>query len=187
MEYHPNYFQFSRSSQAGKVLLEWWASLPTDSGGRAMLRRADSPLAVAFCPVYQRLYARLREAGMPELSDVYKDRLAAAIGLLAHVREDVMMSKDEERTSSSYSENTLPHLATLMSASQKDERNPISELRFRRLLESPDNQALFVGLRRALPLMGYRANVIVLANDVLGWGERVKKNWAYSYRWAEKD
>ena len=98
-----------------------------------------------------------------------------------------MMSKDEERTSSSYSENTLPHLATLMSASQKDERNPISELRFRRLLESPDNQALFVGLRRALPLMGYRANVIVLANDVLGWGERVKKNWAYSYRWAEKN
>ncbi len=187
MDYHPYYFQFSRSSAAGKVLIAWWQALENDRGSRAMLRRADSPLAVAFCPSYQRLYSLLRQVGMPELSDSCRDRLAAAVGLLAHVREDVFDKKEEDglTSSTSHLENKLPHLATLMSAIQKDDRNPVSELRFRRLLESPDAHTLFTGLRRALPLMGSKANIIVLANDVLAWGDRIKKTWAYNYRWPE--
>ena len=33
--------------------------------------------------------------------------------------------------------------------------------------------------------MGSRVDIIALANDVLYWGDRVKKKWAYNYRWAE--
>lgn len=153
-----------------------------------MLRRAESPLAVAFCPAYQRLYGRLRQAGMPDLSDYYKDRLAAAIGLLAHVREDVSLRSDAIESGPAagwQSEDALPRLAALMSANHQDERNPISELRFRRLLESPDTQTLFNGMRRALPLMGHKANIIALANDVLLWDDSVKKTWAYNYHWSE--
>ncbi len=72
-----------------------------------------------------------------------------------------------------------------MSANHQGERNPISELRFRRLLESPDTQTLFNGMRRALPLMGHKANIIALANDVLLWDDSVKKTWAYNYHWSE--
>ncbi len=66
------------------------------------------------------------------------------------------------------------------------ERPAFSELRFRRLLDSPSIDEVFIGLRRALPLVAYQANVLELANDVLFWGDGVKKRWAYTYRWPAK-
>ena len=62
----------------------------------------------------------------------------------------------------------------------------VSPLRFMRLLESPDIDALFSGLRRALPLIQHRADVLQLATDVVNWGDAVKKRWAYAYRWPDK-
>ena len=73
--------------------------------------------------------------------------------------------------------------------SQKEsgqDRPPVSELRFMRLLESPDLDALFIGLRRALPLAKHSVDVLALANDVVHWSDAVKKRWAYSYEWPEK-
>ena len=187
MEHQTKKLNISRSIPQGQALVEWWQSLESDRGGRAALRRAESPLAIAFCPAYQRLYRRLLWAGMPELSDFSKERLAAVCGLLAHVREDYFDKQEGDTTATAgrSNEDALPHLVSMMNASHPDERNPVSELRFRRLLESPDTQSLFSGLRRALPLMGSRVDIIALANDVLYWGDRVKKKWAYNYRWAE--
>jgi CRISPR system Cascade subunit CasB len=62
----------------------------------------------------------------------------------------------------------------------------ISPLRFTRLLESPDVDALFSGLRRALPLLQHRTDVLALATDVVNWGDAVKKRWAYAYHWPAK-
>jgi CRISPR system Cascade subunit CasB len=45
---------------------------------------------------------------------------------------------------------------------------------------------VFGSLRRALPLVSYQANVLELANDILFWGDGVKKRWAYTYRWSAK-
>ena len=67
-----------------------------------------------------------------------------------------------------------------------DDRPAVSPLRFQRLLESPDLDALFSGLRRVLPLMQQPISIVALANDLLFWGDRVKKTWAYDYEWPTK-
>jgi len=142
-----------------------------DRAGRAALRRCATIAQITWVPAYQRLYHRLQQKGW-SASLAQKDRLAAVAGLLAYVKEN----------------NEQP-LAKTMSASTDGSDQPnVSMLRFRRLLDSPDLEALFTGLRRVLPLMKYQANVKVLAEDLIyrGWGDHVKKHWAYDYDWPTK-
>lgn len=148
----------------GELLLNWWQRLQADTGGRAALRRAPDITAVVMLPAYQHLYQRLRAAGWNE--SWRDDHLAAAAGLLAHVRD--------------HSTGALP------AAMSEGDKPRVSPLRFMRLLESPDTDALFTGLRRALPLIGHRTDVLQLTTDVVNWGDAVKKRWAYAYRWPEK-
>jgi CRISPR system Cascade subunit CasB len=163
---HPTSLNF-RSGQAwGEQLLRWWHELADDTGGRAALRRAPDITAVIVQPAFQRLRRRLLSAGWPDRT-WQNERLAAVAGLLAHVREQA--------------EANLP---TAMSERRADKPR-LSPLRFTRLLESPDLEALFTGLRRALPLLDHRADVLALATDVLNWGDEVKKRWAYAYEWPE--
>jgi CRISPR system Cascade subunit CasB len=162
---------FTNESALGRVLSDWWQRLDADRASRAILRRAPSVTAVALTAPYQRLFRRLCDAGWPqEAPSRLNDRLAAAVGLLAHVE------RNDDRT-----------LAETMSR-QDDEskRPPVSELRFRRVLESPDLDSLFVGIRRVLPLMNNRANILALTNDVIYWNDSIKKRWAYEYIWPEK-
>ena len=163
--------QFNKETAIGKVLFNWWERLEDDRASRAILRRASTITAVSLSPPYHRLYQRLREAGWEsEAKPYHKDRLAAVVGLLAHVKHN------DQR-------------ALAKSMSLRDEggdRLCVSELRFRRLLESPDVDALFIGLRRVLPLMKHGVNVFALANDLVHWGDTVKKSWAYEYEWPER-
>ncbi|MGH8729205.1 MAG: type I-E CRISPR-associated protein Cse2/CasB [Burkholderiales bacterium] len=159
--------QFNKDPYLGKVLLEWWEGLDGDRASRAILRRASSVMAVALTSPYQRLYRRLN---ISDWAEHRKDRLAAVVGLLAHVKQN--------------DENTVAKGMSLRD--EGGDRPRVSELRFRRLLESPDLDALFVGLRRVLPLMGHRVNVLALANDIVHWGDAVKKRWAYDFEWPEK-
>lgn len=157
-----------RADQAwGEILLGWWRQLDDDAGGRAALRRAPDLTAVVLQPAFQRLHRRLLAAGWPAGPGA-GDRLAAAAGLLAHLREA--------------NEQTLPQ-----AMSQREADKPrVSELRFRRLLEAPDVDTLFVGLRRTLPLIAHRCDPLALATDVVSWGDAVRKRWAYAYDWPEK-
>jgi CRISPR system Cascade subunit CasB len=157
-----------RADQAwGELLLNWWRQLADDTGGRAALRRAPDLTAVVLQPAFQRLHRRLLAAGWPAGPGA-GDRLAAAAGLLAHLRET--------------SEQTLPQ-----AMSQREADKPrVSELRFRRLLESPDVDALFTGLRRTLPLIQHRCDPLALAQDVVNWDDPVRKRWAYAYEWPDK-
>ncbi len=167
---------YQLGAPAKAELRAWWASLHSEKSSgqaradRAALRRAADLNAVACTPAYQRLYRRLVAArdgaGWPSFQ---QERLAAVVGLLAHVKT-----------------NTEASLPQAMSTTQKGESNPVSELRFRRLLESPDADALFVGLRRTLPLIQGGVSVLSLADDVFNWGQGTKKRWAYDYRWPEK-
>ena len=152
----------------GRVLLSWWEKLDDDRGGRAVLRRAASPTQVALSAPYQRVFQRLKTVA--DIPDRSYDRFAAIIGLLAHVKANDTKSVPEA-----------------MSKCDPGGRPPVSELRFLRLLDSPDIDALFVSVRRVLPLMGDQVNVLALANDVLYWGDSVKKQWAYDYEWPEKE
>jgi len=155
-----------RPQQAwGELLLRWWHELAEDTGGRAALRRAPDITAVVMLPAYQHLHRRLLAAGWPD-QPWHNDKLAAAAGLLAHVRES--------------SERNLPQ------AMSDGEKPGVSPLRFMRLLEAPDIDALFSGLRRTLPLLQHRTDVLALATDVVNWGDAVKKRWAYAYAWPVK-
>jgi CRISPR system Cascade subunit CasB len=157
-----------RANQAwGELLLEWWRQLSDDTGGRAALRRAPDLTAVVLQPAFQRLHRRLLAAGWPA-GPAAGDRLAAAAGLLAHLREA--------------SDHALPQ-----AMSQRESDKPrVSELRFRRLLESPDVDTLFAALRRTLPLVQHRCDPLALASDVVNWGDAVRKRWAYAYDWPDK-
>ena len=157
--------------------LSWWNALHSETAAgpqradRAALKRADSLSAVACLPAYQRVF---RKMAAKHEGDVWttdqKDRIAALVGLAAHLKE-----KDDA---------SLPE--AMSRRGEGSDRNPVSDLRFARLLDSPDLDALFVGLRRVMPLMEHRASPAKLADDLFGWGDRVKKQWAYAYRWTEK-
>lgn len=157
--------------------LSWWHQLHSETApgpvraDRASLRRAESVSAVVCLPAYQRIYRRLldRHEGAPWLPHE-QDRIAALIGLAAHL-------KDQDGSS-------LPD--AMSRRAEGSDRNAVSELRFARLLESPDLDALFVGLRRTMPLIEHRADPARLADDLFGWGDFVRKQWAYAYRWPDK-
>lgn len=152
-------------------IASWWRGLEDERADRAVLRRAASLTAITLSAPYQRLYRQLVAAGWnSNASEQRNDRLAAVVGLLAHVKED--------------SPQSLPK--AMSARSPGDDRPPVSELRFQRLLESPDIEALFSSFRRTLPLLKHSVNVKALATDVLYWGDSVKKRWAYDYDWPQK-
>ncbi len=165
--------EFNYEDGSAKFLQVWRKSLEEDRAGRAMLRRADSILSITLCPAYRRLYRGLCE--IFPASEIAKpwiqDRLALIAATLSHVKEIEGKAK----------------IAEAMSFSMHD-KPAVSELRFKRLLESPDMAALFLGLRRVLPLLPSECapDIVSLGNDILHWGESVKKKWSYAYAWTEK-
>ena len=167
-----------RGEGPGKVLFDWWTQLSaSDVSGslradRAVLRRAASLTAVALTPAFVRVLRRM-EAALAEgdsWNEHDRDRIAAAVGLAAHVATSV-------------DGLSLPEAASRRPDGV--DRNPVSDLRFARLLDSPDLDALFVGLRRALPLIGDTVDVMSLADDLYRWGDPVRKAWAYQYNWKQ--
>lgn len=162
---------FYRDSGPARILLAWWKGLEDDRASRAKLRRAESVTAVVLSAPYQRLYRQLQAVGWnPNGWARLDDHLAAAVGLLAHVKEE--------------SNASLPK--AMSHTDEPGGKPPVSEARFLRLLESADLEDLFRGLRRVLPLIKYRVDVLSLAEDVVGWGDEVKKQWAYHYDWPAK-
>ncbi len=157
--------------------LSWWHAVHSETAtgsvraDRAELRRAHDLNAVALTPAYQRLYRKLADAhpGTP-WKDWQRDRIAAIAGLAVHIKSDNKL--------------TLPEA---MSQREKgSDRNAVSELRFARLLDAPDIEALFSGLRRVVPLIDKQLSPAALASDLFGWGDSVKKRWAYTYVWPAK-
>ena len=156
------------------ALLRWWKTLVIENpsgaarADRAVLRRANDLTAVACLPAYQRVYrAMARAEGAGDWQDHQKERIAAAVALLAHVKADGDLSVPK----------------AMSQRPEGSDRNPVSELRFRRLLDASDTETLFAGLRRALPLIEHRVSPESLAKDVFSWNDNVKKRWAYDYVW----
>lgn len=173
--------RLSKEHGPGRVLHEWWREVTQerDKGSaraaRAILRRAHDITAVTLTQPYQQLFGRLRDAGWDDRCAVSNDALAAVAGLLVHVEADAAQISLAEAMSRCPAGSTKPY---------------VSEARFRRLLEAPDIDTLFGGLRRALPLMNAGAPVLTLAEDLLQWArpeqrDEVKKCWAYRYVWPK--
>ena len=172
-----NHNRYVLAPAAKAEFMRWWHGLTNEKASgtaradRAVLKRADTLTAVACTPAYQRIYRKMAEAndGRP-WQEFERERIAALIGLAAHVISSGPMS--------------LPH--AMSHRSEGSDRNPVSDLRFSRLLDAPDIESLFTGLRRSLPLIEHKVDLETLADDVCGWGDVVKKRWAYAYKWPEK-
>jgi len=165
--------QFEPGGPLGKALFRWWKALNDNRGDRAELRRCEDLLQVMQTSAFQRIRRQLVEMGLrPEDSE--RDRLAAVIGLAAHVTAptDAEIQKALPRVSEAFSEGDKP---------------AVSPLRFRQLLDARTDDELFTRLRRVLPLVKDRVNLFDLANAVFYWGDGVRKRWVYDYRWPAKE
>ncbi|PID44744.1 MAG: type I-E CRISPR-associated protein Cse2/CasB [Proteobacteria bacterium] len=151
---------FDRDQKLGQVLQEWWEGLEERRGDRAELRRAKTVTEVMLLPTFHRACVRFAPFFQYEGDDYWQSRLAAILGLLAHIRQD----------------NPNQGLAVQMAGSPPE----VSELRFRRLIQR-DRADLYVSLIRILRMLGNKADLHDLANSVYYWGEQVKRDWAFDY------
>jgi len=161
---------WSAESHMGKTLHQWWLGLEEDRASRAVLRRCATIDEVTLSDAYQRFYRYMLvcNAWPADAANWQNDRLAAIAGLLALVK-----TEDSQR------------MPIKMSESSGD-RPLVSELRFRSLLKIETVDDLFESLRRTLPLIDHKADIYQLADDVYYWGDKVRKEWAYNYRWPAK-
>ena len=148
------------------IFEEWWKGLASDRGGRADLRRSATVLEIQLLPAFYGLARRLPHSA--EGSRL--DWLAAAAGVLAHVKEDA----GEQA------------FAELLAAG--GEGHPaFSDLRFRRLLAADRPDELLSSVRRAVQLARGRAPVGQLGGDLLYWGDNARKRWARGYYASSED
>ena len=150
------------------TLLAWWGDLSVHRGERAELRRCRSPQDVALTPAYHRLRQLMRAHGR-----VHDDSLAMVAGLAAHVKTPVQ----------SPAHDAVPRL---MAQSAGGTRPRVSGLRFRRLLQIREREALYVPLLRVLRQLEGAAPLPQLARDIhvwsdTEWGDRLRREWATAY------
>ncbi len=157
--------KFESNSPEFNALLVWWRGLDNNRGSRAELRRCHDLLSVAQSPAFHYLRQRLIESGVSE-SDSKNHRLPAVVALLSHLNEGSNLGVAE--------------------AFSNEEPPRVSPLRFRQILDARDDDELFTRLRRVLPLVKNELHPVRLANDVLHWGDAVRKRWVYAYRWPKK-
>jgi CRISPR system Cascade subunit CasB len=150
--------KFDADKPLGKVLQQWWTDLQERNGDRAELRRAETVADVILLPAFHRACVRFKPFFKED--EQWEVRLAAVLGLMAHIR------------------HTHPEqaLALQMAGSPP----VVSELRFRRLIQR-DRADLYVSMIRVLRMLGNKANLHDVANSVYYWGDKVKRDWAFAY------
>lgn len=141
------------------IVLAWYKELEHDRGERARLRRCADVTEVFFCQAFHDLLRRLRRLG-----PVSRETVAVTAGVLAHVKENVPAAK----------------FAVQMAEGRGDHAT-VSELRFRRLIETKDREALFMPLIRLVALMDGRVNVGDLTDGIRYWGPPKRRDWACDY------
>ena len=145
----------SKQQKGPDVAEEWWEDLKERRAARARLRRAKTLLEIMQEPEALRLIERLPRN---------PDRVAMLAGILAWVRDN-----DDQLVARAIGRTSLD-----------EEDAPVSEARFRRLLQARDDE-LMEAMRRLVRLTKGKANVRDLSFAVLYWGDRVKKRWIFQY------
>jgi len=164
-------------------LRAWHAWLDDNRADRAQLRRAQSPedilLSPAFAHFLGRMPERWQDPGTINLLDA-----AMVSAVLARVKiDDVKHS-----------------FATALAMPKESAgRAAMSELRFQQLQKSRTPEDFFRRICRAVALLGGKANIASLADDILQWlleyryaperrpDQRLALRWATDYYTALKD
>ena len=145
------------TTRPGQVILSWWSvalgdrSSGAQKGLSARLRRADDVAVLCEAPVHD-LATRLN------LRD--GARIAGLARLLAHIRQ-----------------HGTPSLPRLLGEGDPPK---MSRLRFERLMHARGAD-LEAGLRRALMMTGYAANVAHLGESYLFWADATRMRWCFDY------
>ncbi|VGO07097.1 CRISPR-associated protein, Cse2 family [plant metagenome] len=147
---------------------------------RAELRRCPDVQALLMEAATYRLSDHLlkleKEKAFPRFND---DHAAVALvaGVLAHVREDL---------------GNKASLPAALGSTKESERPLLSQMRFQRLLRTRNVDDFYRQLVRAVKLADNKADVAVLANDILAWhceqhqalpdpNHRLHSRWARDY------
>lgn len=154
----------------GSAILGWWNSaIGTQTGAarraRAELRRASQPAEVLSLAETHELHRRLANTANARDMSVGNGpvRLALIAALVASIDEHIQRG--------------LPAgFGQLV-----NDRRMLSQMRFQRILHASDDWGLAIQLRRALPIVGRRANIAALGSDLYFWGDRVRNRWCFDY------
>lgn len=149
---------------AAAALRGWFKALQHDSGERAGLRRCDTTLTCAFRPSFHDLRRALATYGKAD-----DDALAVVAVLVATVREDTVGAAVPRRLWG------------------PDKDKPLfSELRLQRLLQEGGADDILRQLRRALAIVGNKADIADLAHWAYSLAhpalhDRAARDFAYAY------
>lgn len=159
-----------------KALIAWHHWLDENRGDRAMLRRANGPddvlLTPAFAHFLKFMPAQWMEGNRERLTDA-----AFVAAAVAHVKQNDVANRSFARA-----------LAT--PGKESGSNAAMSELRFQQLQKSRTPEDFFRRINRAVALLGGKANVGSLAEDILLWlresryGPAGKPQDRLAVRWA---
>lgn len=155
------------------IIHEWWKRIIISPGDRASLKRARNGDMVASQFAYFDLYRRIFNSDIPDFIKKSIDyRLPLVAGLVSHIKED----------------NPGRAVASVMGSSSKagSDRATVSDLRFRKLLRTDDNDELYIMMIRMIRMMDENVNVKDLARSIYFWNDQTKRKWASQY-YLKKD
>ncbi len=132
----------------------WWERLQKNSGGRAKLKRCQSPEEAALLSETFTLSAML-----PWLS---LEAVATIAGVAAHIKKPDNEKVDKQ--SRKFGES-------LATPKEKSGRVPLSETRFRQLITARDWNEVYRSLRRAVTILDGRVDLISFAETVILWND----------------
>lgn len=153
----------------GPQAARWWRELqPKDEQGKrrsgdrgalARLRRCATVMLAASEPVTLALCRTL------QADEANLDRVALLAAVLAQVQEE-----------------RFDLTVARQIGVQQDGTAPMSDLRFRRLLQADTPDEKLIGFRRLVALAGRKLNVADLAAGLWRWSdEKERRRWIYAY------
>jgi CRISPR system Cascade subunit CasB len=148
----------SEKPKSWKPILErWWDNLKeNDRGGRAKLRRCESPLDVMLVPAFHNLFNQLKDC----IPTKNISAVAAIAGLASHVDSNASASEDDRYWS----------FAKQLGNSKENSEKPfMSEIRFYKLIKSKDFDEFYKNVRRAMMMLNRNVNLPALADCILEW------------------
>jgi CRISPR system Cascade subunit CasB len=156
----------------GAIARRWWKEITDttrgDRGALAMLRRCDSPTdAVTITPAID----LARQLARVSSEERFRDALGLAI-VLANARRE-----SDKRLMKAAGWKSFPGDRA---GTDSAERPVLSELRFRRLLQTGSDGKI-EAFRRLIRMLDGSVNIYDLAESYLYWGEKTKQRWAFEY------
>jgi CRISPR system Cascade subunit CasB len=150
----------------------WWRDLnPKEDSGNpgnraalATLRRATEPREIWMVEAYHNLRRRLG-GGRDDC-----DQIAILAHVLAHVRDEPQPPQ-----------RFAVMLGARPEGSTDASDHVMSPLRFKRLIEAVTPLDRMREYRRAVRLIGNRANVGDLALSILAWNDQTRRRWSFDY------